>query len=140
VSIVGLLLITAGRADAQIVTISNMNFVADPPPKANPQGTWSVPANSGEWKVIFDYGTVNNGTFTLDVTIGIGGTVFLPAQGGNGNWGPVYQVGIGETLKNPLPAGTHVRAQLLKKVGGQWQPQHTTYAILPVQGGGGGGE
>ena len=37
--------------------------------------------NSGPWKVVFEYGTVNNGTFTGDLTIGLGllaaGVAFL---------------------------------------------------------------
>ena len=126
--VVGLFLFT-DRAEAQIVTISRSGFVAGPPPKADPQGTWSVPANSGPWKVVFEYGIVTDGTFTRDLTIGTGGTVNLPAAGGNGTWGPFGR----ETLKNPLPAGTSVRAQLFKQVNGNWgMPVATAYEPVAV--------
>ena len=111
-----------GTADAQIVSITSGGYVAGPPPKADPQGGWTVPAGGGEWRVIFDYGTAPSGTFTLDLTIGIGGTVpiFPPKVGGTGTWGPLGQ----ETLKNPLPASTNVRARLQKKnAGGVWVDQ-----------------
>jgi hypothetical protein len=104
---------TASAADAQIVTITSANYVAGPPPKADPQGTWSIPATTNAWRVKFEYGTITGGTFTLDDSIGVGGIKILavPRTGGNGTWGPLGQ----ETLKNPLPANTNVRARLQKQ-------------------------
>jgi hypothetical protein len=74
--------------------------------------------------VLFDYGTVNNGNFTPDLTIGVGGTAAVPQL--MGNWGPLGQ----ETLKNPLPANTHVRAQLQRQDPNdknKWTTQWTAY-------------
>jgi hypothetical protein len=83
--------------------------------------------------VVFDYGTVNNGTFTADNTIGLGGTTNI-VMPGNGNWGLLGQ----ETLKNPLPTGASVRARLLQKQSdGSWQPKATTYMPLLVPNPGG---
>jgi hypothetical protein len=124
--VVAMILLTGGIAGAQIVTITTANSVAGPPPKADPQGTWSFPAGGGNYKVVFEYGTVNAGTFTLDLTIGAGGTVNLPvkAGGANGTWGPIGQ----ETLqKNPLPKNTNVRAQLQKEIDNKWVVQATAY-------------
>jgi hypothetical protein len=78
-------------AHAQIiVTITNTGYVAanrNNPPKADPQGTWSVPTNSGTSRVQFEYGTVTNGVFALNNTIGSGGTVNGTVNKTNGNWG-----------------------------------------------------
>jgi hypothetical protein len=117
----------AGTADAQIVTITATNYVAGPPPKADPQGTWSVPPMSGSYKVEFDYGAVTNGTYTVNYNIGLGGTVGVPIRGGNGTWGPIGQ----EPLMNPLPANTHVRARLMKQnQQGTWDTVATVYSPL----------
>lgn len=127
---IGLLLFSAGFADAQIVTITNTGYIAGPPPKADPQGTWSIPANSGTWRVKFEYDTVTNGVFTLDNTIGTGGTVNCTVNQSNGNWGPIGP----ETLINPLPAGAHIRAQLQRQNPNnqnQWITEHTAYAPIP---------
>jgi hypothetical protein len=114
----------SGVVYAQILTITSAGYVAGPPPKADPQGTYSVPPKSGTWRVLFDYGTVNNGNFTPDLTIGVGGTAAVPQL--MGNWGPLGQ----ETLKNPLPANTHVRAQLQRQDPNdknKWTTQWTAY-------------
>ncbi len=109
--------------------------MAGPPPKADPQGTWSKPVNTGEWRVKWDYGTVNNGVFTPNSNIGIGGaTLSFPPTQGNGTWGLTGP----ETLTNP-PAGTNVRARLQQKVDGVWVDKATAYYPLPITGGGGGG-
>jgi hypothetical protein len=114
-------------AGTGIVTITNSGYVAGPPPKADPQGTYSVPA-VGDWKVVFDYGTVSGGTFTLDNTIGVGGSKSFTTTGAyNGSWGPIGQ----ETLKNPLPANTNIRARLQKKVNGVYVDQGSP-AYLPI--------
>lgn len=116
--------LTGGIASAQIVTITSANYVAGPPPKADPQGTYSIPGNVA-FRVVFEYGTVSAGAFTLDNTIGAGGTVNFAVTklGGNGKWGPLGQ----ETLKNPLPANTNVRAELQKFVNNNWVVADTAY-------------
>jgi hypothetical protein len=66
VSIVGLLLITAGRADAQIVSITATNYAAGPPQSTQPKGQYSVPVAeaTASWRILIDYGTIANGEFT----------------------------------------------------------------------------
>lgn len=118
--------LTSGRASAQIVTITQSGYVAGTPPKADPQGTYSVPG-AGDWKVVFDYGTVTGGTFTADGTIGVGGDKPFTTTGAfNGTWGPKGQ----ETLKNPLPANTNIRARIQKKVAGTYTDQGSAYYPL----------
>jgi hypothetical protein len=65
-AVFGTLLLTAGVADAQIVTVTP-NYNAGPPATAKPSGTYSVPAAdvNKRWQVVCDYGTIANGTFQL---------------------------------------------------------------------------
>jgi hypothetical protein len=128
VGVMTLMLLTTSAANAQIVTVTNTSYVANPP-RANPQGTWSVPAGAS-WQVVFDYGTVANGTFTPDVNIGVGGTVRINApNGGTGVWDPIGQENLNGG--NPLPAGANVRARLQKlDPNRQWQTEATAYEPL----------
>jgi hypothetical protein len=127
----GALFLSSGAANAQIITITQTNYVGPAPGNniatAKPQGNYSVPAAQVNdlWQVAVDYGTIANGTFTplpggpavvvLPVTPGAGGGPF--------NWGQLVATGI----NNP-PAGLHARARLQKKnLIGIYTDQATTY-------------
>ena len=128
VSAISLLLFSASRVNAQIVSITATNFVPATP-SANPQGTASVPA--GTWKVIWDYGTVTNGTYTPNNKIGVGGASPNFTGPGNAVWGGgAMQV---ENLNAPLPPNTTVRARLQKQnADGSWSDAATAYSPLPI--------
>jgi hypothetical protein len=118
-----------GSAEAQIVTITASGYVApngNIGPKADPQGTWGKPADNNPWKVACDYGTVTNGTFTFNFAIGTGFDTPL-GKAVSGTWGPIGA----EALQNPLPANTHIRARLQKKVGNAWVDQGNP-AYFPI--------
>lgn len=98
-------------ADAQIVSFRDPVFVAGSPPKCTPQGRLSIPDDGGTWRVAFDYGTIGDGKFTHDQTIGLGGIFDIPAKTTDGDWKSADQ----EVLKQTLTAWTTLRARLQKK-------------------------
>lgn len=117
-----------GAADAQVISLDQKSFAAGPA-KVQPQGNWSVAANSGEWRIEVDYGTLKDGAFVRDATIGVGGTFKLPATT-DGEW---KQTDI-ETLKKPLGKDGAVRARLQKKdAQGKWVDEAAAYQLPTAQ-------
>jgi len=105
----------AGTAEAQIVSITNVQYTAangNTPAKAEPKGTWSLPGGGDSFRVLCDYGTVNFGVFTVDATISpavASATVIAKGGGGNFQW----------VVSNPsnlasVPANLNVRAIIEK--------------------------
>ncbi len=136
VSIAGLLL-TAGTADAQIVTVQ-ANYTAGNPGTAKPSGTYSVPAGNPRppYQIVCDYGTIANGTFTVWAGgPGETATALNPGAGGGPfSWSQANAVNI----TNP-PASLYVRARLQSWVTAQnrWYTESTSYApITPAPPGG----
>ncbi len=128
------MLLTAGAADAQIVTVTP-NYGAGPPATAKPSGTYSVPASEVnlKWQVVCDYGTITNGVFTLWSGPAEVATPLNPGAGGGPfSWTQANPVNI----TNP-PTGVYVRARLQSWVAAQnrWYTEATAYYPLPIGGG-----
>lgn len=65
------------------VTRTDAGPPAIPTYKVKQSGTYSVGA--GEWRIVYDYGTLQNGVFTPD-NIPEANTQLNPPPGGNGTW------------------------------------------------------
>jgi hypothetical protein len=131
-AVVAILAGAAKAADTEI-KLTKTNYTAGNPATVNPEGTWKKPAGVN-WKVIWDYGTKVNNTFTLDTASGSpsGGTKNLNDTDTSGTWGPLTAA---ENLPNPIPANYVVRLRLLKLVDGNYEAQVTDYKTLPPAGG-----
>ena len=78
--------------------------------------------------MVFDYGSISGGTFTPNANIGAGGTTrFSTPRAANGNWGNVGS----ETLQNPLPANTYIRAILYLDNGKNVPQGSPAYMAIP---------
>jgi hypothetical protein len=136
-----------GKAQAQLVTVQNWTFVpanpaSVPPGRAtiNPSGTYSVPPPPQNvmqnWKVVLDYGTLANGTFTVlaqQPGTGLVAPLVITNLNNNGTWN--FGGNPGGTLSAPanmLPANTAARIRLhLKQPNGQFVPIGNT-VFLPL--------
>jgi hypothetical protein len=110
----GIVLLTAGAADAQIITV-NAGFAAGPPPTSTPFGSFTAPgAESGaQWQIVIDFGTMSNGVFTaMQNSPTDSAPVVVPANGQTQNytWSRAIQ------LTNPWPANHFIRARLQKRI------------------------
>jgi hypothetical protein len=137
-SLAGLLLIAAGKAEAQIIWVT-ANAQAGNPTTAQPSGTYSVPAGqvNDQWQIWCDYGQISGGTFQRWNGVATSFIGITPqGAGGPFNWAQPNAV----QLNNP-PLGLYVRARLMRKdwLWG-WEAKATQYApvIIPAGPPGGG--
>ena len=117
----------AGNANAQIVTVSNWNYIAVNPnstpanrPTINPAGTYSVAAPKGQqkWRVVLDYGTLVSGTFTAFAPanqpgLGMTANLTITNLNNNGTWS--FGAAPGDILNvaaNQLQPNTAARIRL----------------------------
>ncbi len=127
----------AGTANAQLgggtvvveaLKITKVNYTAagnGQPPKADPEGTWSKPADGVDWRVIWDYEVKENGKWKpLAVA---GGSKPLLGADTSGTWGPIGA----ENLPNPLPTMVRVRAVLQRHENSMWADKKTDYKEFP---------
>ena len=138
--VVGILGLSCGNADAQIVSFSSMGYVQGQPPRSDtiaPSGTYSVPnypnKDGGHFRVRVSYGVLTGGNFVeyQPNTPGIpnpeyGGTKQLPMGGGTHDWAI--------PAKNcDFPAHTQCRAELQRSTDGgtSWAPVATSYHSAP---------
>jgi hypothetical protein len=138
--VVGILALTCGTANAQIVSFSSMGYTPGQPPRSDtiaPSGTYSPPdypnKDGGHFRVRIDYGIITGGAYIAyqPNTPGIpnpenGGTKQLPMGGGTHGWAI--------PIKNcSFPAHSQCLAQLQRSTDGgtTWATVATSYHSAP---------
>lgn len=98
------------------------------PRKRTPQGTWSKPADGIDWRIEWTYGTGVKEKFKgNDTGVGGGKTYFGVDKATTGTWGAVGA----KNLKNPLPAGSSIRVQLLRRESCTWVMKKEDFIEIP---------
>jgi hypothetical protein len=130
----GIVLLTGGAADAQVVTV-RANYIAPSgqyPARTWPSGTFSTPiypdGSGGRWRVKVNYGTIVNGQFQ-PFTVGVNSSTYY--SGGvdvqHGVTSQAWGVPGPQHWPNGLGQHTYVRAQLQRSTDGgtTWTDQGT---------------
>ncbi|MDY3563817.1 hypothetical protein R5W23_005439 [Gemmata sp. JC673] len=133
-----MLLADVGTAKAQIIVITDVQYTAPAngnPAKAEPKGTWSLPGDGNSYRVVIDYGTITNGSFTQAANVSAGGLgdLVITKVGGGGTY--PWRSNGPHNLTNP-PQGLYARARIQKMVGMNWQyvggPGTEAFAPIPI--------